>query len=238
MDIILVPGLWLTASSWDDVVPALEAAGHRSHALSMPGPAVGDLVIDDWVDAVVSEIDRLGRPVVLVGHSGGGNVVWGAADRRPDRVGRVVLVDTVVPPPGAMISEFPVVDGVVPFPGWDSFDHDDVSDIDDATRRRTAEHVVDVPGRLPTSPITLGDERRFTVPVTILSGQLDAESLPRALTEWGAFADEFGRLDDVTVIRLGSGHWPQFSQPAKLAEKLVEAVGRERSEPRPAAENA
>lgn len=224
MDVILVPGLWLTASSWDDIVPALEAAGHRPHPLSMPGPAVGDLVIDDWVDAVVSEIDRLDGPVVLVGHSGGGNVVWGAADRRPERIARVILVDTIVPHPGAMISEFPVEDGVVHFPGWDFFDHDDVADIDDETRRRTAEHVVDVPARVPTSPITLGDDRRFAVPVTVLSGQLDAESLPRVLADWGAFAEEFGRLDDVEVVHLGSGHWPQFSHPRDFAKKLVAAV--------------
>lgn len=224
MDIILVPGLWLTASSWDDVVPALEAAGHRAHPLTLPGPAVGDLVIDDWVDAIVSEIDRFDHPVVLVGHSGGGNVAWGAADRRPDRVARVILVDTIVPHPGAMISEFPVENGVVPFPGWDFFDTDDVADIDDETRRRTAAQVVDVPGRVPTSPVTLGDDRRFAIPVTILSGQLDAASLPRVLADWGAYAAEFGRLEDVEVVRLGSGHWPQFSQPAEFSAKLVAAV--------------
>lgn len=224
MDVILVPGLWLDASSWDDITPALAAAGHRPFPLTLPGPAVGDLVVDDWVDAVVAEIDRIGGRVVLVGHSGGGNVVWGAADRRPDQVARVILVDTIVPHPGAMISEFPVEDGVVPFPGWDFFDEDDVADIDDDTRRRTAQHVVDVPGRVPSSPISLDDERRFTVPVTILSGQLDADSLPRVLAEWGAYAEEVGRIVDLEVVRLGSGHWPQFSQPERLAEKLVAAV--------------
>jgi len=224
MDVILVPGLWLDASSWDDITPALEAAGHRPHPVTLPGPAVGDLVIDDWVDAVVSEIDRLGENVVLVGHSGGGNVVWGAADRRPAQVPRVILVDTIVPHPGAMISEFPVEDGVVPFPGWDFFDDDDVADIDDETRRRTAQQVVDVPGRVPTSPITLTDERRFAIPVTILSGQLDAESLRRVLADWAAYAEEVDRIESVEVVTLDSGHWPQFSQPQKFAETLAAAV--------------
>lgn len=224
MDVILVPGLWLDASSWDDITPALEAAGHRPHPVTLPGPAVGDLVIDDWVDAVVSEIDRLGENVVLVGHSGGGNVVWGAADRRPAQVARVILVDTIVPHPGAMISEFPVEDGVVHFPGWDFFDDDDVADIDDETRRRTAQQVVDVPGRVPTSPITLTDERRFAIPVTILSGQLDAESLHRVLADWGAYAEEVDCIESVEVVTLDSGHWPQFSQPQKLAETLAAAV--------------
>lgn len=224
MDVILVPGLWLDASSWGDITPALEAAGHRPHPVTLPGPAVGDLVIDDWVDAVVSEIDRLGENVVLVGHSGGGNVVWGAADRRPAQVARVILVDTIVPHPGAMISEFPVEDGVVHFPGWDFFDDDDVADIDDETRRRTAQQVVDVPGRVPTSPITLTDERRFAIPVTILSGQLDAESLHRVLADWGAYAEEVDCIESVEVVTLDSGHWPQFSQPQKFAETLAAAV--------------
>lgn len=224
MDVILVPGLWLDASSWDAALPALRAAGHRPHPLTLPGPAAGDLVVDDWVDAVLAEIDRLDAPVVLVGHSGGGNVVWGAADRRPECVRRVVLVDTAVPPPGAMISEFPVDDGVVHFPGWDFFDDDDVSDIDDATRRRTAAQVVDVPGRVPSSPITLTDDRRYDIPVTILSGRLDAETLPRMLAEWEAFAREFERLADVEVVHLDSGHWPQFSQPERFAERLTAAV--------------
>jgi hypothetical protein len=37
MDIILIPGLWLDGSSWDDVVPALRWAGHQTHALTLPG---------------------------------------------------------------------------------------------------------------------------------------------------------------------------------------------------------
>ncbi|WP_307316507.1 alpha/beta fold hydrolase [Microbacterium sp. SORGH_AS_0421] len=62
------------------------------------------------------------------------------------------------------------------------------------------------------------------MPVTILSGQLDAEALPRVLAEWGAYAEEVDRLDSLEVVRLGSGHWPQFSQPQRFAEKLVAAV--------------
>ena len=37
MDVILIPGFWLTGASWDPVVPALEAAGHRVRALTLPG---------------------------------------------------------------------------------------------------------------------------------------------------------------------------------------------------------
>jgi len=37
MDIIRIPGLWLDGSSWDDVGPALEQAGNRAEALTLPG---------------------------------------------------------------------------------------------------------------------------------------------------------------------------------------------------------
>lgn len=222
MDVILVPGLWLTASSWDAVVPRLIAAGHRPRPLTLPDDPGAR--IDDWGDAVVREVDATDAPVVLVGHSGGGNVVWGAADRRPERVARVVFVDTMPPPPGAMISEFPVEDGTVPFPGWDFFDAPDVADLDAATRERIASTAVAVPGRVPTDGLTLRDERRHGIPVTILSGRLDAESLPAVLAEWGSWAEEFGRIHDAEVVHLGTGHWPQFSQPTAFAEHLSRAV--------------
>lgn len=228
MDIILVPGLWLDASSWDEVTPALTAAGHRVHPLTLPGlgePA-SDLGMDDWVAAVVERIDALEAPVVLVGHSGGGNVVWGAADARPDRVARVVFVDTVPPAPGNGISEFEVVDGVVPFPGWDHFPDEDVYDLDDATRARTAPLTRSVPARVPTDPIALTDPRRHDVPVTLLMGGVDRDALEGMLGEWPAYRDEFAAIGDLEVVRLGSGHWPQFSTPPRLAEQILTAVDR------------
>src|SRR6266568_547448 len=39
MDVILIPGFWFNAASWEGVVPALEAAGHRVRALTLPGLA-------------------------------------------------------------------------------------------------------------------------------------------------------------------------------------------------------
>ena len=231
MDIILIPGLWLDASSWEDVIPALEGAGHHVHPLTLPGldaPASesADIGIADWVDAAVAAVDALPGEVVVVGHSGGGNVAWGVADARPERVSRVVLVDTVPPPPGNGISEFEIVDGVIPFPGWDYFPDEDVHDLDEATRARTAPLTHSVPARVPTDGIELSNPDRFRVPVTLLMGGLDQQTFEGMIDQWGPYAEEYRAIDDAEVVRIGSAHWPQFSVPQRLGELLNAAIAR------------
>lgn len=231
MDIILIPGLWLDASSWEDVIPTLEEAGHRAHPLTLPGldePASTSATIGiaDWIAAAVTAVDAVTGDVVVVGHSGGGNVAWGVADARPERLNRVVFIDTVPPPPGSGISEFEIVDGVVPFPGWEFFPDEDVSDLDDATRARTAPLTHSVPAKVPTDGIALANPARHRVPVTLLMGGLDQSAFDRMLDQWGAYADEYRAIDDAEVLRIGSGHWPQFSVPDRLGELLNAAIAR------------
>lgn len=228
MKIILVPGLWLDASSWDGVVPSLEAVGHLPVPLTLPGvgesaTSTAEIGIADWVAAVVEQVDHADEPVALVGHSGGGNVVWGAADARADRIARVIFVDTVPPAPGRGISDFEIVDGVIPFPGWDHFPDEDVFDIDEATRARTLPLTHSVPARVPTDPIRLAGDRH-RVPVTLLMGSLDQQELDAEIDQWGPYADEYRAIEDATVLRIGSGHWPQFTRPERLAELIDSAL--------------
>ncbi len=78
MDIILVPGFWLDASSWEEVTPPLEAAGHTVHPLTLPGglesvdASRAGIGLRTHIDAVVAKVDSLDGKVILVGHSGGG----------------------------------------------------------------------------------------------------------------------------------------------------------------------
>ncbi len=230
MHIILIPGLWLDASSWDDVTASLRAAGHETHPVTLPGvgePAEvsSQIGIADWVDAVVEVIDGLAGPVVLVGHSGGGNVAWGAADRRPDRTARVILVDTIPPTPGGAIWEFPVVDGVIPFPGWETFEEPEIRDLSATVRATVAGKALSVPALVPTDAIELTDPRRHGVPTTVLMGTASADEMSGYLESEPAWASELVAIEHLSIVELDSGHWPQFSIPAELAEQIAAAIG-------------
>lgn len=230
MDVILVPGLWLDATTWGRVTPALADAGHRPYPMTMPGMGEAasvsdDLGIADWVSAVVARIDRSEEPVALVGHSGGGNVVWGAVDARPDRVAHVVFVDTFPPADGGIIAEFPIVDGVVPFPGWDSFEDEEVWDLDAAMRAEAAAGALPVPARVPTDPIRLTDPRRFAVPATLLTGTLPESDLRDIIAAAPAWAADLAAIEDLRIVQLRCGHWPQFSMPRELGRAIAAALG-------------
>lgn len=140
MDIILVPGFWLDASSWSEVTPPLAAAGHLVHPLTLPGLEASDapragIRLREHIDAVVAAVDAVDRPVVLVGHSGGGAIIHGAVDARPERVARAVYVDAGPLGEGGAINDQLAVEGdEVPLPPWDAFEEADLTDLDDSLR--------------------------------------------------------------------------------------------------------
>ncbi len=82
----------LQADGHEVFTPTLTGLGERSHLLSAEVDL--DLHIRD-VTAVLHYEDL--RDVVLVGHSYGGMVVTGVADRAADRVGRLVYLDAANP---------------------------------------------------------------------------------------------------------------------------------------------
>lgn len=106
-DFVLVHGAWHGAWCWRHVLPGLWAAGHRAFAVDLTGLGARrhlyrrETGLADHVADVVAtlEAEELQR-AVLVGHSYGGMVITGAADRCGDRLAALVYVDAVVPRSG------------------------------------------------------------------------------------------------------------------------------------------
>ncbi len=234
MDIILIPGFWLDGSSWDEVVPALEKAGHRTHALTLPGMESRDadrsgITLRDHVDAVVAVIDSLdpaAGQVVLVGHSGGGAVAHAAADARPGRVARVVYVDSGPLGDGGVINDdLPAENGEVPLPDWSLFEDEDLVDLGDELRAAFRARAIPTPEHVTSDRQHLADERRYDVPVTVIACEFTSEQLRKWIEGGHPSVRELAKIREVSYIDLPTGHWPQFTRPRELGRAILASVG-------------
>ena len=230
MQIILIPGFWLDGDSWAPITRDLEAAGHRVHALTLPGKRPGDtdlagIGLRDHVDAVLAVVDALDGDVVLVGHSGGGTIAWAVADARPSRIARVVMVDAIPMPAGTCINdELPVEGDGVPLPDWSLFEEEDLVDLDDDLRARFRAIARPEPVGVAHEPTRLDDEARFAVPVTIIACEFPAALVHQAIGNEREWAGELARMQRLEIVELPTGHWPQFTKPAELAQSILTAV--------------
>jgi pimeloyl-ACP methyl ester carboxylesterase len=234
MDIILIPGLWLNGSSWDEVVPALEQAGHRTHPLTLPGMESKDadrseITLRDHVNAVVEVVDSFDPAdgkLVLVGHSGGGAIAHAAVDARPERVDRVVYVDSGPLGAGGVINdELPAENGEVPLPDWSLFEAEDLVDLDPELRAAFRERAIPSPARVTSDPQQLSDERRYDVPVTVIACEFSAAMIREWMEQEHPFVRELAKIRDVDYIDLPTGHWPQFTRPEELGRAILASVG-------------
>jgi pimeloyl-ACP methyl ester carboxylesterase len=231
MDIVLIPGFWLDASSWDSVAPGLRDAGHTVHPVTLPRLESLDaersgIGLRDHVDAVISLVDSLGARVVLVGHSGGGAIAHAVADARPDAIVRVVYVDSGPLGDGDWINdELPVVDGEIPLPDWSVFDDEDLVDLDETLRERFRARAIPQPLGVAVDKQVLSDPRRYEVPVTLIACEFSSGMLRDWMAQGHPYVAELGRISSVELVDLPTGHWPQFTKPRELTEAILAAVG-------------
>ncbi len=222
MDIVLVAGLWLDASAWDDVVGELETLGHRARPVTLPGQGDGNTqaTLDDQAAAVVAAVDGAEGQPLVVGHSAACSLAWLAADARADRVAGTALVGGWPSPDGERYAAFfELTDGVMPFPGWEPFEGPDSADLDDATKERVAAAAIPVPGEVAHGVVRLTDPRRYDVPTVLVC----PEYTPAEAQEWIDAGDlpELARATRLELVDIDSGHWPMFSRPAELARVLA-----------------
>jgi len=108
--IVLVHGAWSGSWSWNGVAPLLRAAGHEVHAPTLTGLAERSHISPAQVNLSSHISDIAGllrwnalRDVIIVGHSYGGMVITGAADREIARIRGMIYIDAFVPANGQSV---------------------------------------------------------------------------------------------------------------------------------------
>jgi pimeloyl-ACP methyl ester carboxylesterase len=222
--IVLVPGFWLGAWAWDEVVAPLRAEGLEVTALTLPGLESPDadrssITLSDHVEAICEAVRAAGRPVVLAVHSGTGFSGYAATDRVPELIARMVYVDSA-PGKGALD---PGLKGDQAF-NWDELaEEENLDGLTEEQIETFKQRAVAEPGGVLREELELTNDARLDLPTTMICTGFPAEQIRKAAAEhdWAWLAG-VRELRDVTWVDLPTSHWPMWSRPEELAEILAD----------------
>ncbi len=231
--VVLVHGAWHGAWCWATLQGALDGRGVPSLAVDLPGHGASTLPPADLVDHaahVAALVERLDRPVVLVGHSYGGAVV-SSVPVRPGCVAAAMFVTAF----GLLAGEC-VNDVVRANPGDDPALRDAITMRDDGTSVLDPALAVEAlygespdaavraalarlgPHRMATFAQPIGTSLIGSTPTTYVRCTLD-RAVP--LAQQDAVA---ARCDH--TISIAADHSPFLSAVDELADAVVDTVER------------
>lgn len=229
--IVLVPGFWLGAWAWDEVAALLRERGHDVTALTLPGLEPdhadrGSVRLDDHVAAIEAAIAGEG-PVVLVAHSGAASPATVAIDRSVDRIARSVWVDTAPVVDGhAMDASFEGDEMPLEAAWEDELEQGSMQGLSDEQLDEFRERAVPEPAGAVRDAAVLRDDRRLDVPATIICTAFSAADY-RSYAEQGVpFLAGVLEHRALELVDLPTGHWPMWSKPRELADRIAEVAAR------------
>lgn len=206
--------------------PTLTGLGEREHLLSP------DVDLDTHITDIVKvlEFEDL-RDVILAGHSYGGMVITGVADRVPDRIANLVYLDAAYPVNGQSLVDVTgelilatradgrVVDGVelVLYPGTDPMSYFGVTDPVQIEWMKT--RLTPHPWRCFEQKLVLHDETRMReIPESFIvcSYRMDDES-----------REDMEMLGEGRYWELDTGHDLMITEPDALADIFSDLAARE-----------
>jgi pimeloyl-ACP methyl ester carboxylesterase len=232
---VIVHGAWSGPHAWrwirpllraeghDVVTPCLTGLGERAH-LAAPATDLDTHITDI---AAVLHFEDL-QDVVLVGHSYGGMVITGVADRVPERIGRLVYLDADVPREGD--SDLDLVPA------------DERAGYEEAARTRGDGWLVPPPFPDPLPPglppeVGWAVARMVPHPLASLVQPLHLEHAPPDLPRTFVLCTE-GKEDEAEppyvarvrtdpawqLVELAAGHTAHVTAPEKLGRTLQEVA--------------
>ena len=220
--IVLVPGFWLGAWAWDEVVAALVADGLEPTAITLPGLESPDadrssVTLSDHVDAICDTVRAAGRPVVLAVHSGTGFSGYAASDRVPELIAAMVYVDSA-PGKGALD---PGLEGDKPLNWEELAAEENLDGLSEEQLETFRQRAVPEPGGVLREAVELTNDARVDLPTTMICTGFPSEQVRSAAEkeDWAWLAG-VRELRNVTWIDLPTSHWPMWSRPRELAAIL------------------
>ena len=231
---LVAHGAWSAGWAWKKMHPLLTAAGHRLVTPTYTGLGERTHLADPSNGLETHIQDILGviqyedlRNVVLIGHSYGGMVATGVADRAPDRISQLIYLDAFVPRDGQSLFDLVPPEGreamrrsVTEGDGWRVRPNPtppDTSDADIAwiADRRVAQSI-----------------KCFETPVRLVNGET---KLPRIYIyctriapadTFGPFAGRAKTEPGWRYHEIDASHSPHITAPEALAA-LLETIVRE-----------
>lgn len=219
--LVSVHGAWAGGWQFKKVATLLEARGWKVYRPSLSGlgehfnTASPDIGLATHIDDIVNFIrfEDL-HDVILLGHSYGGMVITGVADRIPERISRLVYLDAFLPEtgesvmtlrkPGALPIEKMLKDGFV-IPNW---------------VKPGKPFPIDVPHPMKTftDPIVLKNPAAAKIPATYI---LTVEKGKKPEDDDFYPAAERAKARGWPVLILEANHVPQWYVPAATADMLA-----------------
>ena len=234
---VLVHGAWHTGRELEPVAKSVTAAGHRVFTPTIMGNRPGDPKTVGLADAIGSIVDYFVqndlKDVILVGHSYGGMVITGVADKIPERIRRLVYWNAFVPQDGESIADMVPRrhlelfessaaerrDGsiVLPFAIWrEAF----INDADLATAQHTYELLNPHPLKTLTDKISLNrNPAEMTIPKSYINCTEEI-ALPHHYPWHPRLSQKLGLF---RLIQVPGSHELCFSNPARLATAIMDA---------------
>lgn len=228
---------------YQKVARLLQAKGHIVYAPSLTGLGEREHLMSDEIDLDVQIDDIVKllhfedlRDAILVGHSYGGMVITGIADRATDRVGHRVYLDAAYPQNGQSLVDHAgpsilaarqaarVVDGVelVLFSGTDPLGFYGVTD---------PELIEWMKPRLTPHPWKCFEQK------LILRNEAAMRAIPEShiictATIPGRDMELLRERSNGRVWDIDTGHDLMLTEPRKVADMLLEVMRREEAKPR------
>ncbi|MEG8275333.1 alpha/beta hydrolase [Streptomyces sp. AHA2] len=257
---IMVPGVFTGTHVWQETAARLTAAGAEAHPVALTGldaarPADPSVTTDleTHIADVLAAVDAVGtdRDIVLVGHDYGIHPALGAADRRAERIARLVYLDCGMPRNGvpalaavpdrtlraqlAERSERGDVDGELTPPAGEEWRRwGSTAEVPGTALDRLSALAAPQPLRTLLQPLRLSGAVA-AVPVTgvLCTGNGVSVDLVQRLVDFGDPTLTALAQPRVGFFELATGHWPMLSCPADLADVLLRAAAGEGRRLRP-----